>query len=215
MRKLRIGVIDLVAKGPTRALYARVMNANLASIMPQVVAVWCEAEGHEATLACYTGFENLVEELPKQVDLVFIGAFTQAALLAYALSNLFRSKGAVTALGGPHARCYPEDARKYFDYVVGFTDQAVIREVLRDCSPHRPMGVHLTAPRQPAALPGVRERWKFIEPTLRKAPVFKIVPMIGSLGVPTPAAFVSIRSSRISRSTSVFSPMTCGSSRER
>ena len=165
------------------------MHANLASIMPQVVAVWCEAEGHEVTLVCYTGFENLVTELPDRVDLVFIGAFTEAALLAYALSNLFRSRGAVTALGGPHARCYPEDARQYFDYVVGFTDQAVIGEVLRDCSPHRPMGVHLSAQRQPAHLPGVRERWKFIEPTLRKAPLIKIVPMLGSLGCPYTCSF--------------------------
>ena len=189
LRKLRIGVIDLVTKGPTRALYARVMHANLASIMPQVVGVWCEAEGHEVTFVCYTGLENLVEELPDPVDLVFIGAFTEAALLAYALSNLFRSRGAVTVLGGPHARCYPEDARKYFDYVLGFTDQAVIREVLRDSSPHRPIGAHLAARRQPAELPGVRERWKFIEPTLRKAPFFKIVPMIGSLGCPYTCSF--------------------------
>ena len=165
------------------------MHANLASIMPQVVGVWCEAEGHEVTLVCYTGLENLIRELPDQVDLVFIGAFTEAALLAYALSNLFRSKGAVTVLGGPHARCYPEDASKYFDYVVGFTDQAVIRDVLQDCSPHRPIGMHLAAKRQPATLPGVRERWKFIEPTLRKAPLFKIVPMLGSLGCPYTCSF--------------------------
>ena len=189
LRKLRIGVIDLVTKGPTRALYERVMNANLASIMPQVVGVWCEAEGHEVTFVCYTGFENLVEELPDQVDLVFIGAFTEAAFLAYALSNLFRSRGAVTALGGPHARCYPEDARKYFDYVLGFTDQAVVHDVLQDCSPHRPIGLHLAAKRQPATLPGVRERCKFIERTLRKAPVFKMVPMLGSLGCPYTCSF--------------------------
>jgi hypothetical protein len=188
-RRLQVGVIDLVTKGPTRALYARVMHANLASIMPQVVASWCEAEGHDVTLVCYTGLENLVDELPGDVDIVFIGAFTEAALLAYALSSLFRSRGAVTVLGGPHARCYPEDARKYFDYVVGFADQAVIREILRDNSPHRPAGVRVAAPRQPAALPGVRERWKFIEPTLRKAPLFKIVPMIGSLGCPYTCSF--------------------------
>src|SRR5258707_3838093 len=167
MRTLRIGIIDLVTKGPTRALYARVMNANLASIMPQVVGVWCEAEGHQVTYICYTGLEDLVEELPRDVDVVFIGAFTEAALLAYALSNLFRSQGAVTVLGGPHARCYPEDARKYFDYVVGFADQAVIREILRDHRPHRPAGARIAAVKQPAALPGVRERWKFIAPTLR------------------------------------------------
>jgi hypothetical protein len=189
MRKLRIGVIDLVTKGPTRALYARVMNANLASIMPQVVATWCEQEGHEVAFVCYTGFEDLVEELPDPVDLVFIGAFTEAAFLAYALSNLFRSKGAVTVLGGPHARCYPDDARAYFDYVVGFTDRTVIHDLLQDCSPHRPSGWHLSASRQPAALPGVRERWKFIEPTLRKAPFLKIVPMLGSLGCPYTCSF--------------------------
>jgi hypothetical protein len=188
-RKLRIGIIDLIAKGPTRAMFARVMNANFAAIMPQVVAVWCEQEGHDVTLVSYTGFENLVNELPENVDLVFIGAFTEAAQLAYALSNLFRSKGAVTAIGGPHARCYPQDATKYFDYVLGFTDRAAVRDVLQDCTRHRPVGMRIAACRQPAALPGVRERWKFIEPTLQKAPFIKMVPMIGSLGCPYTCSF--------------------------
>lgn len=189
MKKLRIGIIDLVSRGPTRALYARVMNANLASIMPQVVGVWCEAEGHEVSFTCYTGLENLEQELPGNVDLVFISAFTEAALLAYALSNLFRSRGAATVLGGPHARCYPEDARKYFDYVLGFTDRSILREVLADGGPHRPYGVHLAARGQPATLPGVRERWKFIEPTIRKSPLFQLVPMLGSLGCPYTCSF--------------------------
>jgi hypothetical protein len=189
MRKLRIAIIDLTTKAPTRALYARVMNANLASIMPQVIAVWCEEEGHDATLVCYTGFENLVEELPDNVDLVFIGAFTEAAQLAYSLSNLSRSNGAVTVLGGPHARCYPQDARQYFDYVLGFTDKTVIRDVLNDCSQHRPIGIHIAAKQQPATLPGIHERWKFIEPTLRKAPIIKIVPMLGSFGCPYTCSF--------------------------
>jgi hypothetical protein len=165
------------------------MHANLAGIMPQVVARWCEDEGHEVTFVCYTGFENLVEELPDNVDLVFIGAFSQAAQLAYALSNLFRKNGAITALGGPHARCYPQDAQKHFDYVFGFTNQTLIRDVLQDCSQHRPTGLHMQASQQPVTLPGVRERWKFIEPTLAKAPLIKIVPMLGSLGCPYTCSF--------------------------
>jgi hypothetical protein len=189
MRKLRIGIIDLVSKGPTRAMFARVMNANFAAIMPQVIAVWCEQQGHDVTLVCYTGFENLVEELPDNVDLVFIGAFTEAAQLAYALSNLFRSRGAVTVIGGPHARCYPQDSVKYFDYVLGFTDKQLICDLLEDCSRHRPIGVPMAARKQPGALPGVRERWKFIEPTLKKAPFIKMVPMIGSLGCPYTCSF--------------------------
>jgi hypothetical protein len=189
MRTLRIGIIDLVTNAPTRSLWARVAHANFASIMPQAIGAWCEEEGHAVTLVCYTGLENLVDELPAHVDLVFIGAFTQAAHLAYALSTLFRTRGAVTALGGPHARCYPEDAQQYFDYVLGFTDKAAIRDVLQDCSPHRPVGVRMTATQQPIALPGVRERWRFIEPTLHKASLIKVVPMIGSLGCPYTCSF--------------------------
>jgi hypothetical protein len=190
MKKLRVGIIDLVARGPTRALFARLMNANLASIMPQVIGVWCRQEGHDVSLVCYTGFENLVAELPSDVDLVFIGCFTESAHVAYALSHLFRSRGAVTALGGPHARCYPQDSRRFFDYVLGFTDRETLGSVLEDCSRHRPMGVHVTAAQQPKHLPGVRERWPFIEPTLKKAPPYlKIVPMLGSLGCPYTCSF--------------------------
>jgi hypothetical protein len=34
MKKLKIGIIDLVGKGPATTLWARVLHANLASIMP-------------------------------------------------------------------------------------------------------------------------------------------------------------------------------------
>ena len=132
MRRLRIGVLDLVTKAPNRSLYARLMHANLASIMPQVISVWCEQEGHDVRLVCYTGLEDLLQELPADLDVLFIGAFTQSAQLSYALSSMFRRNGAITVLGGPHARCYPEDARKYFDYVLGFTDRSIVADVLRD-----------------------------------------------------------------------------------
>ena len=86
MRRLRVGILDLVTNGPARALYARLMNANLASIMPQVLGVWCAEAGHDVRLVCYTGFEDLATELPAQMDFLFIGAFSQAAQLAYASS---------------------------------------------------------------------------------------------------------------------------------
>ena len=189
MRRLRIGILDLVTKSPNPSLYGRLMNANLASIMPQVIGVWCEQEGHDVTLVCYTGMEDLLQELPSDLDVLFIGAFTQSAQLAYALSNLYRKKGAVTVLGGPHARCYPEDSRKYFDYVLGFTDRGVVADMLRDCQPNRPLGVHMAAASQPVELPTLRERWKFTAATLKKAPTIKIVPMIGSLGCPYTCSF--------------------------
>lgn len=188
-KKLRVGIIDVVAKEPEKTIYARVMNANLASIMPQVVAVWARRAGHDVTYVCYTGLENLVDELPKDVDIVFVSAFTEAAQLAYSISNLFQSRGAVTALGGPHARCYPQDAQKYYDYVFGFTHEETLQDVLAECAPHRPIGRRVTAPVQPVHLPGIRERWPFIKATLRKAPFIKMVPMLGSLGCPYTCSF--------------------------
>ena len=189
MAKLNIKIFDLVAKSPTNTLWARIMHANLASIMPQVIASWCENEGHNVSMICYTGNEDLEKELADKTDLVFITSFTQAAQQAYALSNWFQSKGTVTVLGGPHARCYPQDAAKYFDYVLGFTDQEIIKEVLDECLPHKPLGKRLSAKKQPVNLPGVKERWKFIEPTLKKAPALKMTSMIGSLGCPYTCSF--------------------------
>ena len=54
-RRRRIGIVDLVTKNSRRSLYGRIMNANLASIMPQALAVWCEEAGHEVHYVCYTG----------------------------------------------------------------------------------------------------------------------------------------------------------------
>jgi hypothetical protein len=189
MRRLRVGILDLVTNGPASALYARLMNANLASIMPQALGVWCEAAGHEARLVCYTGFEDLADAMPASMDLLFVTAFSETAQLAYAISHRYRRRGTVTAIGGPHARCYPEDARRYFDYVFGFTDETLVRDVLAECAPHRPLGVHVSAARQVASLPGVKERWRFVEPTLAKAPTIKIVPMLASLGCPYTCSF--------------------------
>jgi hypothetical protein len=183
MRK-RVTVLDLAARFPAKSLYARVMNPNLASIMPQAVAAWCEELGHDVTYVCYTGFEDLQALLARDTDAVFIAAFTRSAQTAYAIANLYRKRGVVTVLGGPHARSYPDDAAKYFDYVLGFTDRQTMDEVLRELSPHPELGRWLSAPRQPSSLPGVAARWKFIAATIAKEPFLKVIPMIGSMGCP-------------------------------
>jgi hypothetical protein len=165
------------------------MRANNTSIMAQVVGVWCEEEGHEAHIAYYSGPELLAGGLPDDLDLLFINAFSQAAILAYAFSSYYRSRGVPTVLGGPHARSYPEDARRYFDYVVGFCDRALLRDILQDAGQHRPLGLYLSAAAQPATLPGLRQRWKFLLPAMERARVLKLVPLLGSLGCPYKCSF--------------------------
>ncbi len=189
-KKLRIGILDIVTRRSKPTLYGRIMHGNLASIMPQAIAVWCEEMGHHVSFVCYTGSENLMTEFADDLDILFIGAFTQSAQLAYAVSSFYRKRGVVTVLGGPHARCYPEDAQQYFDYVLGLTDKVVITDVLADCTPYPYEGRLLSARLQPEILPGVRERWKFIASALAKtATSFEMVPMIGSLGCPYTCSF--------------------------
>ena len=188
MRRLRVTIVDLLTRGPTHSLWGRLMQPNFASIMPQAVGVWCEGAGHDVRFLCYTGREDLSREIPSDTDVLLIAAYTQTAQLAYAVSSVCRRQGIRTAIGGPHARCYPDDAARYFDYVLGFTDKATILEVLQDCAPHQP-ALQLSAKQQPSTLPGVEERWRFIAPTLAKTPVVKLVPMIGSLGCPYTCSF--------------------------
>ncbi|MBI1179163.1 MAG: radical SAM protein [Alphaproteobacteria bacterium] len=189
MQSRRVTIIDFATRGPQKRLYSRIMNANYASIMPQVLGVWCEELGHKVRYVCYTGTEDITGALVEDTDILILGAFTRSAIAAYAVSAIYRQKGVVTVLGGPHARCYPEDAVKYFDYVLGFTDKTLIDDLLRDCAPQRPQGRELSASRQPDSLPGVRERWKFIAPTIAKAPALKLIPMIGSMGCPYTCSF--------------------------
>ena len=153
--------------------------------------MWCEQAGHEVHFVCYTGAEDLLQELPADLDVLFIGAFTQAAQLAYALSNLFRQRGAVTVLGGPHARCYPEDAQQLLRLRARLhRPAACCTRCCEDCAPAPADGPRTwPPPRQPAELPSLAERWKFVEATLAKAPTIKIVPMIGSLGCPYTCSF--------------------------
>lgn len=189
MKRLRVTIIDLVSNKPSRRLYARMMNPNFASIMPQAVGVWCEELGHDVRFVCYTGTEPFDQASLEDTDIAIISAFTLSAQLAYAISNMFRRAGAVTAIGGAHARCYAEDAAKHFDYVLGLTDKSVMRDLLHDPAPSRPRGHYLSALKQPTHIPGVRERWKFIEPVIAKAPLLKLVPMLGSTGCPYTCSF--------------------------
>lgn len=152
--------------------------------MPQVIAVWCREQGHEIRYSLYTGSQNLENLLDDKADLVFISSFTFTAQIAYALSNFFRTKGIPTVLGGPHARSYPNDACKYFDYVLGLTDKEMILDLLSNFEINKPDGSIISAPSQPKSIPGVRERWEFIEKVQQQSSIIKVVPMIGSFGCP-------------------------------
>jgi len=100
MRRLKVGVIDLVGNRPAPGLWNRVMKPNFASIMPQAIAAWCEDLGHEVTFVCETGAEDLDKELLPDLDLLFVAAFTNAAQRAALAAD-----GTVVRLMIDHPHC--------------------------------------------------------------------------------------------------------------
>ena len=192
MKKVRVGILDLLTNKTDDAWFeSHVMLPNFASIMPQAVGVWAEELGCDVFYETYAGREDLERCLPDDLDVVFVSCFSRSSFLAYALSARYRAAGVVTVLGGPHARSFAEHARGYFDYVCKLTDKETILSILRDCS-HHPAGVVLSAGSQPATLPGVASRARFIEANLAKnyaSRFFRTIPMIGSLGCPYSCSF--------------------------
>jgi hypothetical protein len=74
------------------------------------------------------------------------------------------------------------------DYVLGFTDRELLQNLQAEPS-NRSLRAACISRRRRAHHAAVRERWKFIEPTLKKAPVIKIVPMLSSIGCPYTCSF--------------------------
>ncbi len=184
MKNLKICIIDLIHNSPSKSVYRRTIFSNYISIMPQVIGVWCMEEGHTVNYFIFTGTQDLKDVLYDDADLVFISSFTFTAQLAYALSNFFHSRGIVTVLGGPHARCYPQDASLYFDYVLGLTDKELLIDILKNFELNKGQGQYLTASVQPVSLPGIRKRWEFITKVHKQFSFIKSVQMIGSFGCP-------------------------------
>lgn len=132
---MKIGIVELIVDAPpatpAELLYNRIFMAPQVGIMPQVIGVWCRQLGHQVDYKTYYGQTDLSSIFDTDTDIIFISAFTQASALAYALARLFRRRGAVTVLGGPHAKAFPQDALRFFDYVVGDCNKRLIEDVLR------------------------------------------------------------------------------------
>src|SRR2546426_7178411 len=157
-RRQRVGVLDLLADAPPNGwdrVYASQFRRQFVSIPPQAVAVWSRQLGHQVWYATYYGQKAPTDLLPGDLDVVFIGAYTKASALAYALATLFRRRGALTVLGGPHASAFPMDALRFFDIVVDKCDKALVADIVQRRVD--PPGQGASAP-PPTDLPSAGER---------------------------------------------------------
>ncbi len=185
---MRIGVIDLLVDAPLRGwrehLYAAYFRKQFTSIMPQIVAVWCRQLGHEVHYTTYYGVGDPAQLVPDDLNVVFISTYTQASALAYALAKLFRKRGMLTVIGGPHAKSFPRDCLRLFDLVVQECDKALIDDILRR---RFDVPAIVSSGRMLTDFPGVEERMPEIRASafVRGRPILmSIVPMLASIGCP-------------------------------
>ena len=185
---MRAGILDILVDAPVRSplarLYSTYFRRQFMGVMPQTVAVWCRQLGHEVFYATYYGTEDPRSILPDDLDVVFIATYTQACTLAYALAKLYRKDGALTVIGGPHARAFPQDCLRFFDLVVKDCDKSLIDDILRR---RIDPGQTITSGRPLTQFPTIEERM----PEIKKAAfvngqqiLMSIVPTLSSIGCP-------------------------------
>ncbi|HEU5180341.1 MAG TPA: radical SAM protein [Candidatus Polarisedimenticolia bacterium] len=200
MKKLRVGILELISdsvwQNPGSRFYGTRFRRHYASIMPQTVAVWCRQLGHDVTYATYYGQQDPGTLLPAQLDVLFISTYTHASATGYALARLHRRRGALTVIGGPHARSFPADCLRFFDLAVHDCDKELIEGIL---SGGYDRGQILSSGRALTEIPTVEERLPYIiksSVTEGRPPYAANIGLLSSVGCPYTCDFCVDWSSR-------------------
>ena len=186
---MRVGILELLAPARStswkQSIELYLTTKQYASIMPQAIAVWCRQLGHQVFYATYYGHGDPKEQLPDDLDMVFIGCITRSSALAYALAKLYRREKTFTVIGGPHAKSFPHDCQRFFDLVVTECDKQLITDILSGgCDPNS----ILSSGRALTDVPSIEERM----PEIRASCFYKgkrpylstTVPLLASVGCP-------------------------------
>jgi hypothetical protein len=195
MKGIKVGVLEIltdsVGQDTIRRFWGRQFRRHYASIMPQAISVWCRELGADVTYATYYGQQDPHTLLPDQLNVLFIATSTSASAIAYAVSKIFRRRGTLTVIGGPHARSFPTDCHRFFDLVVRHCDKAVVSDILRGAYDR---GTLVSSARPPIDLPSVEERLPEIvcaSLTNGERPTAANVPLVSSVGCPYTCDFCS------------------------
>ncbi len=190
---MQIGIIDLLADGPmgvvAKQFYGVYFRKQFMAIMPQAIAVWCRSLGHKVHYATYYGQRDPLDLLPDDIQILFVASYTQVSALAYAISTVYRRRGVLTVIGGPHARSFPADCAQFFDIVVKDCDKPLVTDILK--GRFDPPAI-VTSGKTISDLPSVEERM----PEIRIASFHRgrplatsIVPILASTGCPYSCSF--------------------------
>ena len=190
---MRIAVLDIIALPSQKWMELPLkfcLTKQYASVMPQAISCWCRELGHETFYQTYYGVGRLDRKLPRDLDVLFISCHSQVSSLAYALAKLYRARGTLLVIGGPHAKAFPQDCQRFFDLVVTECDKQLIKGIL-DGEFDR--GEVVSSQKPLEDFPSVEQRW----PEIRKSTLIagrrrwflSTIPLIASLGCPYTCGF--------------------------
>jgi radical SAM superfamily enzyme YgiQ (UPF0313 family) len=185
---MKIGILELLAGRAVTVwdlFEGLLVSKQYANLTAQAVSVWCRQMGHEVFYATYYGIGDPKSKLPNDLDVVFISSFTYTALLAYALSKAFKKDGTLTVMGGPHAKAFPMDSKRFFDIVVLECNRELIAAIIeKEFRPH----CIVSSPGPYRDVPSVAERLPEIKrsafSTGRWPYPGTFIPMLASMGCP-------------------------------
>jgi radical SAM superfamily enzyme YgiQ (UPF0313 family) len=188
LKRLQVGILELISDSVWQnwgtRFYGRRFKRHYASIMPQVVAVWCQQLGHHVTYATYFGQQDPESLLPASLDVLFVSTYTHASATACALARVHAGRGALTVIGGPHARSFPKDCLRFFDLAVHDCDKELIEDILRGSYDR---GQVLSSGRMLKEIPTVEERAPHIlkaSLTEGRTPYAANIGLLSSVGCP-------------------------------
>jgi hypothetical protein len=189
---MRIGIIDLLHDRPpdwSMNPYGALFRKQFMGIMPQTIAVWCRQRGHSVHYRTYWGQVDPLSLLPDDLEVLFVSSYTQSSALAYAIATVFKRRGTLTVVGGPHSRSFPTDCARFFDIVVKDCNRQLVDDILsRRIDPP----AVVSSDRALTEFPSVEERM----PEIRISAFYKdrpiaasTVPMLSSIGCPYSCKF--------------------------
>jgi hypothetical protein len=186
---MKISVLEILtnpAQSSYELLFDALVSRQYSSIMPQTVSYWCRSLGHEVVYATYWGFGNILKKLPVDVDVVFVSCPSHLSHLAYAVAKFYQNI-AIRVLGGPHAKCYPQDTLRFFDFAVKRCDRSVIQSILNG---EYTRGTIIDKECPNLEFPTVEQRF----PEIRKSfflgiKRLSVVPYLTSIGCPNKCPF--------------------------
>ena len=123
------------------------------------------------------------------MDALFVSTCTRASATAYALAKLHRRREAPTVIGGPHARSFPNDCRRFFDLAVHDCDRALIDHILRGAFDR---SQEISGGRELTEIPSVEERRPHTlkaSPTEKRPPYAANIELLSSVGCPCTCDF--------------------------